>query len=120
MSGLTVVIGVSENPSRYANMAVRSLMRHGEPVVAVGLKDGEFDGVKIHGNKPHFDDVDTITLYVGPRNQPSWYDYIVSLRPRRIILNPGTESKELVDLCTKHGIEVVEACTLVMLSVGNY
>lgn len=120
MSGLTVVIGVSENPSRYANMAVRSLMRHNLPVVAVGLKAGEVDGVKIYGGKPHFEDVDTITLYVGPRNQPAWYDYIISLRPRRIILNPGTEDEALEELCIKNGIQVVEACTLVMLSVGNY
>jgi uncharacterized protein len=120
MSGLTVVIGASENPARYANMAVRSLKQHGEEVVAVGLKDGEIYGVKIHGDKPHFDSVETITLYVGPQNQPAWYDYIVSLKPRRIILNPGTENQELEDLCAKNGIEVVEACTLVMLSIGNY
>ncbi|HTF02756.1 MAG TPA: CoA-binding protein [Bacteroidia bacterium] len=120
MSGLTVVIGASENPSRYANMAVRSLKMHGEEVAAVGLKDGEIYGVKIHGDKPHFDAVETITLYVGPQNQPAWYDYILSLKPRRIILNPGTENSELEDLCRKNGIEVVEACTLVMLSIGNY
>ena len=120
MSGLTVVIGVSENPSRYANMAVRSLQRHSEPVEAVGLKDGEIDGIKIHGNKPHFENVETISLYVGPQHQPAWYDYIVSLKPKRIICNPGTESDELAELCKKNGIEVVEACTLVMLSIGNY
>lgn len=120
MSGLTVVIGASENPSRYSQMAIRSLKAHQQPVEAVGLKDGEFEGVKIHGDRPIFENVETITLYVGPRNQPAWYDYIVALKPKRIILNPGTESDELVSLCKKNGIEVVEACTLVMLSIGNY
>ena len=71
MSGLTVVIGASENPSRYSQMAIRSLKNHNEPVAAVGLKDGEFDGVKIHGDRPHFENVETITLYVGPQNQPA-------------------------------------------------
>lgn len=120
MSGLTVVIGASDNPTRYSQMAIRSLQRHGEPVAAVGLKDTEFDGVKIHGDRPHFENVDTVTLYVGPKNQPAWYDYIISLKPKRIILNPGTENDEIIDLCRRNGIEVVEACTLVMLSIGNY
>lgn len=120
MSGLTVVIGASDNPSRYSQMAIRSLQSHGKEVAAVGLKDAAIYGVKIHGDRPHFDNVETITLYVGPKNQPAWYDYIVSLKPKRIILNPGTENPELETLCEKNGIEVVEACTLVMLSVGNY
>lgn len=120
MSGLTVVIGASENPSRYSQMAIRSLKSHGEPVAAAGLKDGEFEGVKIHGDRPHFDNVETVTLYVGPKNQPAWFDYIVSLKPKRIICNPGTENEELYELCRKNNIEVVEACTLVMLSIGNY
>lgn len=120
MSGLTVVIGASENPTRYSQMAIKSLQSHGEPVVAVGLKNGEFSGVKIHGDRPHFENVETVTLYVGPQNQPAWYDYIVSLKPKRIILNPGTENSELEELCEKNGIGVVQACTLVMLSIGNY
>lgn len=120
MNGLTVVIGASENPSRYAQMAIRSLQSHGKPVAAVGLKDGEFSGVKIHGDKPHFEHVETITLYVGPQNQPAWFDYILSLKPKRVIFNPGTENGDLFDLCKANNIEVVIACTLVMLSIGNY
>src|ERR1044072_3404419 len=108
MSGLTVVIGASENTSRYAQMAIRSLLNHNEPVKAVGLKDGEVYGVKIHGDRPHFDNVETITLYVGPQHQPAWYDYIISLKPKRVICNPGTESEELNELCRKNGIEVVQ------------
>jgi predicted CoA-binding protein len=120
MSGLTVVIGASENPSRYSQMAIRSLKIHDEPVAAVGLKDGEFEGVKIHGDRPHFENVETITLYVGPQHQPAWFDYIISLKPKRVIFNPGTENGEFFDLCKEHKIEVVIACTLVMLSIGNY
>lgn len=120
MSGLTVVIGASENPSRYSQMAIRSLQSHEESVAAVGLKDGEFSGIKIHGDRPHFENVETVTLYVGPQNQPAWYDYIISLKPKRVIFNPGTENGDLFDLCKEHKIEVVIACTLVMLSIGNY
>jgi hypothetical protein len=101
-------------------MAIRSLQSHNEEVAAVGLKDGEIYGVKIHGDRPHFENVETITLYVGPKNQPAWFDYMVSLKPKRIICNPGTENDALVELCKKNNIEVVEACTLVMLSIGNY
>lgn len=116
----TLVIGASENPQRYSNMAIKSLLRHGKEVAAVGLKEGEVDGVKILTGQPAIENVDTVTMYVGPRNQPPFYDYILSLKPKRIIFNPGAENEELEKLAQKNGIEVVEACTLVMLSVGNY
>ena len=120
MSRKTVVLGASENTSRYSNMAVRSLVKHGEEVVPVGLKEGEINGIKILKGNPPVENVDTITMYVGPRNQPAWYDYIFSLKPKRIIFNPGAENEELEKMAEEKGIEVVEACTLVMLSIGNY
>jgi len=116
----TVVIGASENPERYSNRAVNSLLNHNEEVVGVGLKEGEIRGVKILTGKQAIADVDTVTLYVGPKNQPEWYDYVISLKPRRVIFNPGTENPEFENLCKANGIEVTEACTLVMLSIGNY
>ncbi len=120
MSGITVVLGASDNPTRYSHMAVRSLLRHGKEVVPVSLKDGFVEGLKIRDDKPHIENVDTITMYVGPKNQPYWYDYILSLKPKRIIFNPGAENPELEKMAKKEGIEVLEACTLVMLSVGSY
>jgi predicted CoA-binding protein len=116
----TVVIGASENPERYSYRAVVSLAKHGEEVIAIGLKDGMIQGIPITKEKKYIDNVDTITMYVGAQNQPGWYDYILSLKPERIIFNPGAENDELAQLAKKNGIEVVEACTLVMLSIGNY
>jgi predicted CoA-binding protein len=116
----TVVIGASQNPERYSNRAVRKLKSYGHEVVAVGLREGQIDGVKIHADKPEEQDVDTVTMYVGPANQPPLYDYILSLKPKRIIFNPGAENNELEKKAEEKGIEVVEACTLVMLSIGNY
>lgn len=120
MNKKTVVIGASENPERYAYKAVASLVNHGQDVVAVGLKDGKILNIPITSERKFIPDVDTVTMYVGAKNQPAWYDYILSLKPKRIIFNPGAENDELAKLAAKNGIEVVEACTLVMLSVGNY
>ena len=116
----TLVLGASENPQRYSNMAIKSLLRHGQEVAAVGLKAGDVNGVTIQTGQPALENIDTVTMYVGPRNQPPFYDYILSLKPKRIIFNPGAENEELEQLAKKNGIEVVEACTLVMLSVGSY
>ncbi len=116
----TVVIGASANEDRYSNRAVRKLKAHGHEVVAVGLREGEIDGVKIHADRPAEENVDTVTMYVGPQNQPALYDYIFSLHPHRIIFNPGAENPELERLATEKGIEVTEACTLVLLSIGDY
>ncbi|MCW3070492.1 MAG: CoA-binding protein [Bacteroidetes bacterium] len=116
----TVVIGASENPDRYAYKATIALQNHQHQVVPVGLKEGQINGIKILKDKPPVEDVDTVTLYVGPQNQPAWYDYILSLKPKRVIFNPGTENDEFEEQLKKNNIEPVEACTLVMLSMGNY
>ncbi len=120
MSGKTIVFGATENTSRYSNMAVKSLLRHGKEVEAIGLKAGEIEGVKIQTGSPQIENVDTITMYIGAKNQAPLYDYILSLKPKRIIFNPGAENDEFEKLAEEKGIEVVEACTLVMLTVGNY
>lgn len=122
MNKKTIVFGATDNPSRYAYMAVNSLLRHGHEVVPVGIKKGNVQGLEILNlkEKPLVDDVDTITLYVGPQNQPEWYDYLLSLNPKRIIFNPGTENSELIRLARERGIEPVIACTLVMLSLNDY
>ena len=115
----TLVLGASENPSRYSFLAINKLRRYGHPVVAIGRKPGKVQDVEFSKERPQTD-VDTVTLYLNPLHQKEYYDYIVSLKPRRIIFNPGTENDELISLAEQNGIEPVEACTLVMLSTGQY
>lgn len=90
------------------------------PVVAIGLKPGEVDGVKIQTGFPKIEAIDTITLYLNPQRQKQYYEYILSLKPRRVVFNPGTENPEFEKKLKDAGIETVEACTLVMLSTGSY
>ena len=116
----TVIIGATDNPDRFAYRAAHSLIRYGHPVALVGIKKGEVAGQQILNGKPAIADVDTVTLYVGPRNQPEWYDYIINLNPKRIIFNPGTENDELERKAKDKGIQTIEGCTLVMLSAGMY
>ncbi len=116
----TLVLGASENPSRYSYLALNRLKSHGHPVIAIGKKKGKVSGVDIQTDKVPEQDVDTITLYLNAANQRSYYDYILSLHPKRIIFNPGAENHELVELATQNGINTLEACTLVMLSTGQY
>ncbi len=120
MKNKTLVLGASENPSRYSNMAVKKLLSKGQSVMAIGKVKGNIDGIDILTDKVDTSDVDTVTLYLNPLHQQPYYDYILSLRPRRIIFNPGTENEELETLAEKNGIQPVEACTLVMLSTGQY
>ncbi|MGN6567589.1 MAG: CoA-binding protein [Flavipsychrobacter sp.] len=116
----TLVLGASENPSRYSNMAIKRLRQHDQQVVAIGNKEGKVDDVAIVKEHPQMEDVDTVTLYLNPSNQKPYYDYILSLKPRRIIFNPGTENEELERMAIQKGINVLEACTLVMLGTGQY
>jgi predicted CoA-binding protein len=116
----TVVIGASPNAERYSNKATISLLNHHHTVYPVGIKKGTIHNLEIITDKPIIHDVDTVTLYVGPNNQPDWYDYILSLKPKRIIFNPGTENDELVSLAKANGIATEIACTLVLLSTNQY
>lgn len=116
----TLILGASPNPSRYANLAAHRLVAHGHPIINVGIKQGEVAGVPIEKPEQIHTDLDTITLYLGPQNQPEYYDYIIKSKPRRLIFNPGTENPELEELAEANGIETTEACTLVLLSTGQY
>jgi predicted CoA-binding protein len=120
MKNKTLVIGASENPDRYSNRAIRSLLAHGHEILALGNKTGNVAGISISKEQIKYDDVDTVTLYLNPDNQKSYYNYILALEPRRIIFNPGTENRELAALATAKGILCKEACTLIMLSTGQY
>ena len=116
----TLVVGASENPARYAFMAANRLLDYGHDIVLLGNKKGAVNGHPIETGLPPFEGIHTITLYMRAELQKPLYNYFLSLKPKRIIFNPGTENRELVQLAHQHGIETTEACTLVMLSVGNY
>jgi uncharacterized protein len=116
----TLVLGASDNPSRYSFLAIQRLRGLDHPVVAIGKKNTMVADVVIEKEKKPFDNVDTITLYLNPLHQKEYYDYIVSLKPKRIIFNPGAENDELYDLAKQNGIKPVEACTLVLLSTNQY
>ena len=116
----TLVLGASDKPSRYSYLAVNRLRNHGHPVVAIGKKNAMVADVPIEKEKKDWSGVDTVTLYLNPIHQQQYYDYILSLKPNRIIFNPGAENDELNDLAIKNGIQTMEACTLVLLSTGQY
>ncbi len=116
----TVVLGASDSPMRYSFLAVRRLKSYDHPVVAIGKKEGSIDDTKIITNRPEMNDVDTVTLYLNPKHQQQYYDYILSLQPKRIIFNPGAENAELAKLAEDKGIQAMNACTLVLLGTGQY
>lgn len=116
----TVVIGASPNSDRYSYKATISLQQHQQSVFPIGIRSGQINGLDIITDKPALENIDTVTLYVGPDNQGPWMDYIFSLKPKRIIFNPGTENPEFEALAENKGIEVLEACTLVLLSINQY
>lgn len=113
----TVVVGATTNPGRYAYLAANMLKQYQHEVIPLGIKAGQVAGADILDirQKPAVDGVDTITLYIGPQRQPEYYDYLLSLKPRRIIFNPGTENEEFAKKAESQGVEVEEACTLVLL-----
>lgn len=116
----TLVLGASSNPERFSYMAVRKLKYNNFPVVAVGLREGEIFGVYIEKPFSKFENIHTVTIYIGPRILPQYHEYIFTLKPKRVIFNPGTEDPVFEDRLTRAGIEVVEGCTLIMISSNQY
>lgn len=116
----TLVIGASANPERYAYKAITQLRAKGHEVIAFGQRAGEVSGVVFETEwNPNWE-VDTVTLYINSKVQENYYDHIIALAPRRVIFNPGTENPAFYQKLEAKQVEVVEACTLVMLSIGNY
>ena len=116
----TLVLGASDNPSRYSYLAVHRLRKKGYPVFAIGKRHTMVAGVPVETEKKLFENIHTVTLYLNPRHQPEYYDYILSLKPQRLIFNPGAENDELFRLAGQNGIQSQEACTLVLLSIGQF
>ena len=120
MSKKTLVLGASLKADRYSNIVIKRLVDKQHEVKALGLRAGEVEGVKIDVEKLNYEDVDTVTLYLNPSRQVEYYDYIISLKPKRVIFNPGTENMEFVALLKQHEIESEVACNLVLLATNQY
>ncbi len=115
-----LVIGASTKPSRTSYQAVEMLQEYGHEVIAIGSKEAKVHGIDIIVNHPKLDDINTVTLYINPRIQPVYYDYISKLKPDRVIFNPGTENPEFMKSLIKQNIKIEEACTLVLLRTGQF
>ncbi len=116
----TLVLGASLKPSRYSNIAINRLVLHEHEVEAVGLRKGEVAGIKISTEKIPFEDIHTVTLYLNPQRQEEYYKYIISLKPERVIFNPGTENPTFFEMLQQKNIEIEVACTLVLLGTNQY
>ena len=116
----TLVIGASENPTRYSHFAIHSLRKKGHDVVALAKRKGIVADVSIQTEFPADQFIHTVTLYVGPQRQQEYFDSLLKLKPERVIFNPGTENSELEEVLEDNGIEAVEACTLVLLGTDQY
>jgi uncharacterized protein len=116
----TLVLGASPKPERFSYIAIKKLVASAVPVVAVGLREGEISGVRIQKQFPDVFDIHTVSLYIGPRNQSAYYEYIIKMNPKRVIFNPGTENAEFENTLRARGIQVVRGCTLIMLDKGTY
>ncbi len=115
-----MVLGASPNKKRFSHLCVKSLLRHGYEVVPIGKRSGVIDEVNILTQRPQINDLDTVTLYLSSENQKEYYDYILGLKPNRIIFNPGAENPELKKMAEDKDIAAEEKCTLVMLNSGNF
>lgn len=116
----TLVLGASLNPDRYSNMAVKRLLLNNINVKAIGSKTGTIDKVLIEKDFINFNNIHTVTLYLNSVRQRDYYDYIISLNPKRVIFNPGTENEDFYLLLKNESIDYIEACTLVLLSTNQY
>ena len=116
----TLVLGTSLNPDRYSNKAVLMLSNAGIPVVAFGLKKGFISAVQIDTSLKSYKNIHTVTLYLNPKHQEAYYDYIIQLKPKRVIFNPGTENSDFYLQLKNKFINYTEACTLVLLSTNQY
>jgi predicted CoA-binding protein len=120
MQNRTLVIGASLKPYRHSNMIIKRLVNNGFEVVAYGLKKGEVSGVNINTDLKQYENIDTVTIYMNSKRQKDIYNYIISLHPKRVIFNPGTENTQLYQILEKNNIAFEVACTLTLLATNQY
>ena len=116
----TLVLGASTKPERFSFKVIRLLRKYEHEVLAIGLTSGKVDDVEFLTGTPELKDIHTVTVYLNKQNQKHFYSYIISLKPKRIIFNPGTENSELEELAKQNSIVPVRNCTLVMLGNDEY
>ncbi|MEZ4796057.1 MAG: CoA-binding protein [Flavobacteriaceae bacterium] len=116
----TLVFGASLKPNRYSYYVIQRLVANNQEVVAFGLREGDVDGVPIDTTLKPYSNIDTVTLYLNAERQKEYYNYIIGLKPKRVIFNPGTENPEFYKLLEDNGIRFEIACTLVLLSTNQY
>ena len=116
----TLVFGASTKPERYSNIAIKRLVNKTVDVVAFGMREGTVSGIAIDTTLKHYSGIHTVTLYMNPKRQKAYYDYIVSLNPERVIFNPGTENPEFYTILTNNNIKFEVACTLVLVATNQY
>jgi predicted CoA-binding protein len=116
----TLVLGASDNPTRYSYLAINRLRASGHPVEGIGREKMRVADIDVERLKKPFQNIDTVTIYLNPERQKEYYDYILSLHPKRLIFNPGAENRELFEIAKAANIQTLEACTLVLLSTGQF
>ncbi|MEN8186447.1 MAG: CoA-binding protein [Bacteroidota bacterium] len=116
----TLVLGASLKSHRYSNLAIKSLADHDFKVEAIGLKEGDVSGIHVQTGYPKLEDIHTVTLYMNSERQKKYYEYILSLKPKRVVFNPGTANPELKEILDENNIHYELDCTLVMLSSKRY
>lgn len=120
MNKPTLIVGASPNPSRYSYLATLKVAEYGHTVYPMGIRIGRIGSMEIMTERRNIDNIHTVTMYVGADRQKEWEDYILEIKPKRIIFNPGTDNNELWKKAQALGIECVDGCTLVMLSTGQF
>jgi uncharacterized protein len=120
MEELTIVLGASEKPDRYSNMAANRLVAHGHAVLCIGRRPGRIGDLMIHTEIPVGTHAHTVTMYLSAANQSAWRERLLALKPQRVIFNPGAENPGFARELEGAGTETVDACTLVMLATGGY
>jgi predicted CoA-binding protein len=116
----TLVLGASNNPGRYSNKAMRMLHQHGIETVGIGKRKDDTTAFPILDSIDLREKFHTVSIYLSPENQKNYYQDILTLKPERVIFNPGSENPELVQLLEENNIPFEHACTLVLLSTGQF
>ena len=116
----TLIIGASTNKDRYSYKAIQKLRKLNLDVCALGLNEGEILDVKIQTKPINYKNIHTVSIYLKPQNQSQYINYILKLKPQRVIFNPGSENEVLMDKLEEKKISCENSCTLVLLSTNQY
>jgi len=116
-----IIVGASNNRSRFSNRAVRAYRERGWTVYPVHPKEAEVEGIRCYATVAEVPDTaEWLSLYVPPPAGMLAIEAAPAKGVQNIYVNPGAGSPELIEKIRSLGMNPIEACSIIAVGADPH